>query len=176
MEPRAIAAHLDRDAARLTVWRSTQSPFGTRAALSAVLGRPEHTIRVIAPDVGGAFGAKSNLYPDELATVLLAMDVDRPVRWVSTRGEDLLFTLQGRDQVNLVDATYTSAGEITGLEVRCVHNLGGGQRGAGCAGAAGVRSTQDGAGYADDAGEGVAPPSTNPRSPTTAANRTIRAS
>ena len=125
MEPRAIAAHYDRQADRLTVWRSTQSPFGTRSTLSAVLGRPEHTIRVIAPDVGGAFGAKGNLYPDELATVLLAMHVDRPVRWVSTRGEDLLFTLQGRDQVNLVDAAYTDAGEITALQVRCVHNLGG---------------------------------------------------
>jgi carbon-monoxide dehydrogenase large subunit len=125
MEPRAIAAHYDRATGRLTVWRSTQSPFGTRAALSAVLGRPERSIRVIAPDVGGAFGAKSNLYPDELATVLLAMELDRPVRWVSTRAEDLLLTLQGRDQVNLVDAAFTDAGEITALQVRCVHNLGG---------------------------------------------------
>jgi aerobic carbon-monoxide dehydrogenase large subunit len=125
MEPRAIAAHYDREADRLTVWRSTQSPFGTRSTLSAVLGRPEHTIRVIAPDVGGAFGAKGNLYPDELATVLLAMQVEQPVRWVSTRAEDLLFTLQGRDQVNQVEAAYTDAGEITALQVRCVHNLGG---------------------------------------------------
>ena len=125
MEPRAIAALYDRDADTLTVWRSTQSPFATRSALSAVLNRPEQTIRVIAPDVGGAFGAKSNLYPDELATVLLAMKLDRPVRWVSTRSEDLLFTLQGRDQVNTIDAAFTDAGEITALQVRCVHNLGG---------------------------------------------------
>ncbi|MBV9328355.1 MAG: xanthine dehydrogenase family protein molybdopterin-binding subunit [Chloroflexi bacterium] len=125
MEPRTIAARYDRDADRLTVWRSTQSPFGTRAALSVVLGRPETSIRVIAPDVGGAFGAKSNLYPDELATVLLAMEVDRPVRWTSTRGEDLLLTLQGRDQVNFVDAVFTEAGQVTALQVRCVHNLGG---------------------------------------------------
>ena len=125
MEPRTIAARYDRNADRLTVWRSTQSPFGTRAALSVVLGRPETSIRVIAPDVGGAFGAKSNLYPDELATVLLAMEVDRPVRWTSTRGEDLLLTLQGRDQVNFVDAVFTEAGQVTALQVRCVHNLGG---------------------------------------------------
>ncbi|HEY2593689.1 MAG TPA: molybdopterin cofactor-binding domain-containing protein, partial [Chloroflexota bacterium] len=125
MEPRAIAAFYDRDADTLTVWRSTQSPFATRAALGLVLGRPEQTIRVIAPDVGGAFGAKSNLYPDELATVLLAMQLDRPVRWVSTRAEDLLFTLQGRDQINSVDASFTDSGRITALQVRCVHNLGG---------------------------------------------------
>jgi carbon-monoxide dehydrogenase large subunit len=125
MEPRAIAAHYDQQADRLTVWRSTQSPFLTRNALSTVLGRPEDRIRVIAPDVGGAFGSKSSLYPDELATVLLAMTLDRPVRWVSTRSEDLLFTLQGRDQVNLVDAAFTEEGLITALQVRCIHNLGG---------------------------------------------------
>jgi carbon-monoxide dehydrogenase large subunit len=125
MEPRAIAASYDRAADMLTVWRSTQSPFATRAALSAVLGRPEQTIRVIAPDVGGAFGAKSNLYPDELAVVLMAMRVGCAVRWASTRSEDLLFTLQGRDQVNSIDAAFTDNGEITALQVRCVHNLGG---------------------------------------------------
>lgn len=125
MEPRAIAAEYDRLADRLTVWRSTQSPFLTRNTLSAVLGRTEESIRVIAPDVGGAFGSKSGLYPDELATVLLAMALDRPVRWVSTRSEDLLFTLQGRDQVNLVDATFSGEGIIKALRVRCIHNLGG---------------------------------------------------
>jgi aerobic carbon-monoxide dehydrogenase large subunit len=125
MEPRGIAAHYDRQTDRLTVWRSTQSPFLTRSTLSAVLGRPEASIQVIAPDVGGAFGAKSGLYPDELATVLLAMSLDRPVRWVSTRSEDLVFTLQGRDQVNLVDAAFTDDGLITALRVRCIHNLGG---------------------------------------------------
>jgi carbon-monoxide dehydrogenase large subunit len=125
MEPRAIAAVYDPEADRLTVWRSTQSPFLTRSALSAVLGRPEDRIRVIAPEVGGAFGSKSNLYPDELAAVLLAMRLDRPVRWVSTRSEDLVFTIQGRDQVNLVDAAFTPDGEITALRVRCIHNVGG---------------------------------------------------
>jgi carbon-monoxide dehydrogenase large subunit len=125
MEPRAIAAVYDRATDHLTVWRSTQSPFLTRNALSVVLGRPESSIRVIAPDVGGAFGSKSSLYPDELTVVLLAMTLDRPVRWVSTRREDLAFTLQGRDQVNLVDAGYTADGEITALQVRCIHNVGG---------------------------------------------------
>ena len=127
MEPRAIAAHYDPQTDVLTVWRSTQSPFLTRNSISAVLGRPEERIRVIAPDVGGAFGSKSGLYPDELATVLLAMQLDRPVRWVSTRSEDLQFTLQGRDQLNIVDAGYTSDGEITALQVRCIHNVGGTQ-------------------------------------------------
>jgi len=125
MEPRAILATYDRESDHLTVWRSTQSPFGTRGMLAAVLERPEDSIRVIAPDVGGAFGAKSALYPDELTTVLLAMELGVPVRWISTRIEDLQLTLQGRDIVNLVDAAYASDGKIEALSVRCLHNLGG---------------------------------------------------
>jgi carbon-monoxide dehydrogenase large subunit len=125
MEPRGIAAHYERESDRLTVWRSTQSPFLTRNALSTALRRPEDSIRVIAPDVGGAFGSKSGIYPDELTAVLLAMVLDRPVRWISTRSEDLMFTLQGRDQVNEVDVAFDDDGLINGLQVRCAHNLGG---------------------------------------------------
>ena len=89
MEPRGILASFDRAADHLTMWRSTQSPFGTRTMLAAVLERPEASIRVIAPDVGGAFGAKSALYPDELTTVLLALELGVPVRWVSTSDRGL---------------------------------------------------------------------------------------
>ena len=125
MEPRGIAAHYEPHSDLLTVWRSTQSPFLTRNALSTALRRSEDSIRVIAPDVGGAFGSKSGMYPDELTAVLLAMVLDRPVRWISTRSEDLVCSLQGRDQVNLVDAAFDDDGLITGLQVRCIHNLGG---------------------------------------------------
>jgi carbon-monoxide dehydrogenase large subunit len=125
MEPRGILASYDRANDVLTVWRSTQSPFGTRNTLATVLGRPAGSIRVIAPDVGGAFGSKGGLYPDELAVVMLALELDVPVRWVSTRMEDLLFTMQGRDQVNLVDVAYTSEGVLTGLKVKTIHNVGG---------------------------------------------------
>jgi aerobic carbon-monoxide dehydrogenase large subunit len=125
MEPRGILASYARQADLLTVWRSTQSPFLTRNLLSAVLGRPEESIRVIAPDVGGAFGSKSALYPDEMVVVLLAMELGAPVRWISTRMEDLQLTIQGRDQVNLVEAAFTGDGIITGLKVRTLFNVGG---------------------------------------------------
>jgi aerobic carbon-monoxide dehydrogenase large subunit len=125
MEPRGILASYDRANDLLTVWRSTQSPFGTRGTLAQVTGRPPSSIRVIAPDVGGGFGAKGGLYPDELAVVLLALQLDRPVRWTSTRMEDLLFTMQGRDQINLVDVAYTGEGVLTGLKVKTIHNVGG---------------------------------------------------
>jgi aerobic carbon-monoxide dehydrogenase large subunit len=125
MEPRGILAHYDRAADFLTVWRSTQSPFLTRSLLSAVLKRPVESIRVIAPDVGGAFGAKSAMYPDELCTVLLAMELDAPVRFISTRLEDFQLTVQGRDQVQQVEAAYDSDGIISALRVRSVFNVGG---------------------------------------------------
>ncbi len=125
MEPRGILASYDRDADLLTVWRSTQSPFGTRDGLSIALQRPAESVRVIAPDVGGGFGAKGSVYPDELVAVLLAMELGTPVRWVSTRMEDLQFTMQGRDQVNLVDVAFDDDGIMNGLKVRTIHNLGG---------------------------------------------------
>jgi carbon-monoxide dehydrogenase large subunit len=124
MEPRAILASYDRSSDLLTVWRSTQSPFQTRTALSVALGRPEQSIRVIAPDVGGAFGSKNPVYPDELTVVLLAMELERPVRWVSTRMEDLQSTMQGRDQVDTVEVAFTDDGKITGLKTRTVCNFG----------------------------------------------------
>jgi len=125
MEPRGILASYDRAADLLTVWRSTQSPFLTRNMLSVALGRPEGSIRVIAPDVGGAFGSKSALYPDELTVALLAMELGVPVRWVSTRMEDFQLTLQGRDQDNRVEMAFGNDGIVTGLRVRTVHNIGG---------------------------------------------------
>jgi carbon-monoxide dehydrogenase large subunit len=124
LEARAILASYDRDADLLTVWRSTQSPFATRQALSVGLRYPEEKIRVIAPDVGGAFGSKSPVYPDELTVALLAMELGVPVRWVSTRMEDLQLTMQGRDQVDTVEAAFTNDGIITALKVRTVSNFG----------------------------------------------------
>lgn len=125
MEPRGIVASYDRDNDFLTVWRSTQSPFGTRATLATVLGRPPSSIRVIAPDVGGGFGAKGSLYPDELAIVLIALELGVPVRWTSTRMEDLQFTMQGRDQTNLVDVAFRDDGTLEGLKVKTIYNVGG---------------------------------------------------
>jgi aerobic carbon-monoxide dehydrogenase large subunit len=124
MEPRAVLASYDREADLLTVWCSTQVPSGTRAGLSVVLGRPEESIRVIAPDVGGAFGAKSALYPDEIAVALLALELGVPVRWVSTRLEDFQMTMHGRDQVDTVGAAFTNDGVITALKTRSVCNFG----------------------------------------------------
>jgi carbon-monoxide dehydrogenase large subunit len=124
LEPRGILASYDRDSDLLTVWRSTQSPFGTRDALAVALQRPPESIRVIAPDVGGAFGSKSPVYPDELAVAILAVQLGRPVRWVSTRMEDLMTSMQGRHQLDLIEAAYTKDGLITALRTKTITNFG----------------------------------------------------
>jgi carbon-monoxide dehydrogenase large subunit len=125
MEPRGILIHFDRDADMLTVWRSSQSPFNNRAIFSAVFNRPEDRIRVTAPDVGGAFGSKGCVYPDETAVVAAAIELGVPIRWTSTRMEDFQFTLQGRDQTQTIDVGFDEDGIIGALWIRVLHNVGG---------------------------------------------------
>jgi carbon-monoxide dehydrogenase large subunit len=124
MEPRAILASYDREADLLTVWRGTQSPHVTKNALSIALGRPDEGIRVIAPDGGGAFGSKGPVYPEEVAVVMLAMALGVPVRWISTRMEDLQLNMQGRDHWDEVEAAFTHDGVITALKTRSPTNFG----------------------------------------------------
>src|SRR5215831_17216170 len=98
IEPRGVLAKPE-PTGDLTVWLSTQSPHRVRADLATAIDFPEHRIRVIAPDVGGGFGSKGTLYPDEALACHLALQLGRPVKWIATRSEDFLTTNQGRDQV-----------------------------------------------------------------------------
>src|SRR5256884_100126 len=100
MEPRGVLARYDAGSGELTLWLTTQNPFLSRADLAAVLGFPEHKLRVIAPDVGGGFGVKGPLYREEIVAAVLARELGRPIRWMSTRTEDLLTTIQARAAVS----------------------------------------------------------------------------
>jgi carbon-monoxide dehydrogenase large subunit len=124
MEPRGVLAHHDPGSDELTLWLTTQNPFLSRADLAAVLGFPEHKLRVIAPDVGGGFGVKGPLYREEIVAAVLACQIGRPVRWMSTRTEDLLTTIQARAAVSEAEAAVTAEGEIIGLRARAVFDLG----------------------------------------------------
>src|SRR5947199_6368756 len=123
MEPRGIVAKPE-PAGDLTVWLSTQSPHRVRADLATAIGFPEHRIRVIAPDVGGGFGSKGTLYPEEALACHLALQLGRPVKWIATRSEDFLTTTQGRDQVMTSELAVKRDGTMLGLKVRVVGNLG----------------------------------------------------
>ncbi len=110
-----------------TVWMSSQTPHIQRLLLAAfVTGIPEHKIRCISPDVGGAFGSKIFCYAD-MALVMFASKAigGRPVKWVESRRENYQSTIHGRDHITYVEAAATRNGEVTGLRVQTYANLGG---------------------------------------------------
>ena len=110
-----------------TVWMSSQTPHIQRLLLTAfVTGIPEHKVRCISPDVGGAFGTKIFCYAD-LALVMFASKAigGRPVKWVESRRENYQSTIHGRDHITYLEIAGTRDGEITGLRVKTLANLGG---------------------------------------------------
>ncbi len=124
IETRAVLADPEPGGDGLTVWASTQVPHTLRGGIAAGLGLPEHAVRVIAPDVGGAFGAKGGVYPEYVLIPALAHRLGRPVKWVETRGESFLATNHGRDQIQTLRAAVARDGTMRGLEVAIVANLG----------------------------------------------------
>ncbi|HLZ32209.1 MAG TPA: xanthine dehydrogenase family protein molybdopterin-binding subunit [Chloroflexota bacterium] len=126
LEPRGVVAVPDADGHnfRLTLWVSSQAPHGVRADLAGALGMPAEQIRVIAPDVGGGFGAKSGVTPEYLLASYCALKLGRPVKWVATRAEDLQVTTQGRDMVIYVELAAKRDGTLTGLKLRNLANMG----------------------------------------------------
>jgi len=125
MEPRTTLAWLDPSTDELRVWTSTQSPFRVRAELAASLGFPESRIRVVAPQVGGGFGVKGSPYREDVLVAWLALRLGRPVKWVATRGEDVLTTQQGRGMTAEAQLAVGACGVIRGVRARIRFPLGG---------------------------------------------------
>ena len=124
MEPRGVVAHYEPGTGDLTIWSTTQNPFLSRADLAAMLDFPEQKLRVIAPDVGGGFGVKGPVYREEVVAATLSHQLRRPIRWMSTRAEDLLTTLQARAAVSEAEGAVTADGELIGLRVKTIFDLG----------------------------------------------------
>lgn len=122
LETDAIA--VSPEGGRLTVWISTQAPHGVRAAIAGALGMEADQVRVVAPAVGGGFGAKISPKAEHLTVAALAKQLDRPVRYVETRSESMQSMTHGRDQVQEVELGATRDGKLTGLRGRVVANLG----------------------------------------------------
>jgi carbon-monoxide dehydrogenase large subunit len=116
IEGRAVLAAPDLESGHVTVWSSTQVPFNVRAAVAAALGLPEATIRVIAPDVGGGFGIKGHVYPEDVLVPAVARRLGRPVKWVETRREHFLTASGDRDQAHTARLGVRHDGTITALE------------------------------------------------------------
>ncbi|HEY1274384.1 MAG TPA: molybdopterin cofactor-binding domain-containing protein [Thermoleophilaceae bacterium] len=108
----------------VTLYTSTQIPHIARFVLSLVCGIPEDKLRVVAPDVGGGFGSKLNVFAEELLAVVLSRRLKRPIKWIETRTENMLVTHHGRDQINYVDMAVKNDGTVTGCKLRVVADLG----------------------------------------------------
>jgi carbon-monoxide dehydrogenase large subunit len=124
MEPRAVLAEYLPGENRLTVWSATQIPHLLRTQISVMVGLPETAVRVIAPEVGGGFGSKLNVYGEEGLVPWLAMKLGRPVKWAETRRENFTSTIHGRDTINDLELALKKDGTILGLRVRILADMG----------------------------------------------------
>jgi carbon-monoxide dehydrogenase large subunit len=118
LECRGVVAWLEPKTNILTVWSSTQMPHLVRRQIAAQLQLPEDRVRVIAPDIGGGFGPKVFVYPEEILIPFLALQLGRPVKWIEDRKEHFISTAHGRDQVHDVEIGFDDAGRILGLRDR----------------------------------------------------------
>ena len=112
LECRGVAAEYDRRTDSLTVWSSTQVVHWVRKELAFALGMAEEKIRVLAPDVGGGFGGKGHVYPEDLIIPWLARRLGRPVRWVEDRHEHILNAAHSRDNIHDAEIGFDDAGRI----------------------------------------------------------------
>lgn len=125
MEPRAALADYDAGNDHLTLWNTSQNPHVARLVISAFVGiAPEHKLRVIAPDVGGGFGSKIFIYPEEVVCLWAARKVKRPVKWTSDRTEAFLTDAHGRDHITHAELALDADGKITALRAKTIANLG----------------------------------------------------
>ncbi|GHO73182.1 aldehyde dehydrogenase [Ktedonobacter sp. SOSP1-85] len=124
METRGVLAEYRKANKTLTVWSSSQIPHLLRNILASQLNLPQHQLRVIVPEVGGGFGSKLNVYPEETLAAYISMQLGRPIKWIEDRSENLATTVHGRDQVDYVEVAATREGKVTGLKVHGISDLG----------------------------------------------------
>jgi len=134
LEPRAVLADIDPQDGRLTLRMSTQMPSGVRNTLcDAVLGIPREQVRVVVNDVGGGFGMKTGLYPEDAAAAFAARALRQPVKWIADRSEEFLATTHGRDIEAQAELALAADGRILALRVRTHANVGAYATGTGVA-------------------------------------------
>jgi aerobic carbon-monoxide dehydrogenase large subunit len=122
MEPRSVVVQPSGD--NITVWSATQIPHILRVMLALTLGIPEHKLRVVAPDVGGGFGGKIPVTPEEIIAVMVSRRLGKPVKYTESRSESLMAAHHGRDQIQDITITATRDGRLTGLDVHLLADMG----------------------------------------------------
>ncbi|MGA0183222.1 MAG: xanthine dehydrogenase family protein molybdopterin-binding subunit [Candidatus Nanopelagicales bacterium] len=124
MEPRSVVAAPMGMSDEITVWSSTQIPHILRVLIALVTGIPENNLRIVAPDVGGGFGGKLQIYREEILVTQIARKLGRPVKWTESRSEDMVATHHGRDQIQDIEIAATKDGTLLGLKVDLLANMG----------------------------------------------------
>ncbi|MFW6034594.1 MAG: xanthine dehydrogenase family protein molybdopterin-binding subunit [bacterium] len=125
IEPRAVVVQLDPGTGGYSVYSATQIPHILRVQLAIITGVPEHKLRVVAPDVGGGFGSKLNVYAEEPLALVLAQRLGKPIKWTETRSENYQATIHGRDHVQDLEIAATRDGRILGYKADITADLGG---------------------------------------------------
>src|SRR5580692_7489308 len=125
MEPRAAIAEYNEAEEHFTLYTTSQNPHVARLVLSAFYNiAQEHKLRVIAPDVGGGFGSKIYIYPEEMVALWASKKVRRPVKWTGDRSEAFLTDHHGRDHISKAEMAFDKDNKVTGLRVKTYANLG----------------------------------------------------
>ncbi|MGW1681996.1 xanthine dehydrogenase family protein molybdopterin-binding subunit [Saccharopolyspora sp. NPDC002376] len=124
LENRGCLAVPEPDGSGVTLWSSTQMPHLVRTVVAERLGMPESAVRVVAPDVGGGFGVKGHVFPDEVLVCWLALHLGRPVKWVEDRSEHLMASIHARDHLHLVEAHVDDTGKVHGIRLQAIVDAG----------------------------------------------------
>jgi carbon-monoxide dehydrogenase large subunit len=124
MEPRAVVVDPRSATGQTTIWSATQVPHFVRVFVALNTGVPEHQIRVVAPDVGGGFGSKLDVYAEEVIAFVVARKLGKPVKWTESRSENYQATIHGRDVIQEVELTATREGRVLGLKVDLTADMG----------------------------------------------------
>ncbi|HSE80481.1 MAG TPA: molybdopterin cofactor-binding domain-containing protein [Gaiellaceae bacterium] len=124
IEPRSVLVQPVLATGEYTMWSATQVPHIARVTLSGTTGIPETKLRVIAPDVGGGFGSKLNVYAEEAVCLVLARRLGLPIKWTEERSENYLATIHGRDVLQEIELAASAEGKITAVRVRLTAAMG----------------------------------------------------
>ena len=124
MEPRATLAEWDPGQEQLTVWSASQIPHLLHTNLGLLLGIPDHRVRVIAPDVGGGFGSKLNIYAEEILVPYLAKTLGKPVKYTGKRREEFTNTIHGRGQTAIIDVAFNKDGTWLAMKAKLYQDQG----------------------------------------------------
>src|SRR5688572_24787046 len=124
MEPRGVIAHWEPGKDAMTIWSSTQNPHILKTMIAALNGLGQHQVRAIAPEVGGGFGAKINIYGEEYVASAVSKQLGVPIKWIEDRSEAFVATTHGRDIIGYIDIAARKDGKVLGLKMRLIADIG----------------------------------------------------